>query len=92
MSDFFTVEEREFIKKEFSECPHKDAASDITHKAMSDGIVDIRHLYLIGAYLEMKLGEYMSVNPQPLSSDKEWLLELLNIIDKVNAKTSNEQS
>jgi len=75
MSDVFTLEEREFIQKDFSKLPayggaeYKTAAADIMHRAKTDGMVDIKFLELIRAFLDVKLSEYMMSGRVP---DREW--------------------
>ena len=87
MSDFFTLEEREFIQKDFSKSPayggaeYKNAAADIMYKAKIDGKVDIKFLELICAFFDMKLSECIMLDRVP---DRDWIIYASSIRKKID--------
>jgi hypothetical protein len=87
LSDFFTLEEKRFIKEQFAKLPHlsygfqaEHAAIDIVQKIELEEKVELRFLELIKATLDLIVTDSM-MNNRPQTS--EWGRNMSSIFTKI---------
>ena len=86
LSDFFTLEEKQFIKEQFVKLPHqygvqaKNAAIDIVQKLELEDKVEFPVLELIKSTLDLIIADSM-MNDRPQT--REWGRNMNSIFDKI---------